>query len=88
MGSALYLGCQDNHPPRTLVLDLHREVILTGIWEPATVIQRHMSFAEEYNLEDRFHQHLAVSEFQTKSLLRRQGFLTQKRTRPNQASSE
>jgi hypothetical protein len=88
VGSALYLGCQDNHPPRTPVLHLHREVILTGIWEPTTTIQPHMSFAEEYDLQDRSHQHLVVSELQTKSLLYRQGFLTQKRTRPNQASSE
>jgi hypothetical protein len=75
MGSAIYLGCQDNHPPRTTVLHLHQEVISTGIWEPATTIQRHMSFAEEYDLQDRSQQHLEVSELQTKSLLRRQGLL-------------
>jgi hypothetical protein len=39
VGSAVYLGCQDNHPPRTPLLDVHREVISTGIWEPMTAIQ-------------------------------------------------
>jgi hypothetical protein len=87
-GSTAYLGYQDNHPPRTTVLHLHREVISTGIWEPVTAIQLHMSFAKEYDLQDQSQQHLAVSELQTKSLLRRQGFLTQKWTRPNPASSE
>jgi hypothetical protein len=76
VGSTVYLGCQDNHPPQTTVLHLHREVISTGIWEPATAIQRHMSFAEEYDLQDRSQQHLAVSELQTKSLLCCQGFMT------------
>jgi hypothetical protein len=88
VGSAVYLGCQDNHPPWTTVLHLHREVISTDLWEPTTAIQRHMSFAEEYDLQDRSQQHLAVSELQTKSLVRRQGFLIQKRTRPDPASSE
>jgi hypothetical protein len=47
-----------------------------------------MSFAEEYDLQDRSQQHLALAEQQTKSLLRRQGFPTQKRTRRDPASSE